>query len=252
MAFGRYIAVDYSGAGFPAGRQSGIRVLIAQASGQPELELDASGRNWSRVSLASWLAERLKEPQPTLVGLDHCFSFPSSFLKQHHLKTWDAILDFADARWATRSTKVADVVNWQDFAAFPGRSGLRLTEQFTSSAKTMFNPIGPGVAHSSFAGLPWLRDLRRTFQGKVHFWPFDGWEVPEGKSCVAEVYPSLFSRRYESADHPGGLHSHDAYAVCRWMLEADERGVLAKYFQPLLTSAEKKCAATEGWILGVM
>ena len=120
MNFSRYIGVDYSGAGMATERQSGIRVLLAQAGGQPELELDAGGRNWSRVTLTSWLAERLKEPQPTLVGLDHCFSFPSSFLEQHHLKTWDAILDFADTRWATGLRKVADVVSWQEIAIVEG------------------------------------------------------------------------------------------------------------------------------------
>lgn len=250
--FQRYIGVDYSGAGAPTKPQNGIRVLQALPGTQLELILDAGGQNWSRVTLAAWLAERLEEPQPTLVGIDHCFSFPSSFLEEHRLKTWDAVLDFADARWNTRLQTVASVVNWQDFAAFTGRAGLRVTEQFTPSAKSVFNPHGAGVAHSSFAGLPWLRDLRRTLGGKVHFWPFDGWEVPAGGSCIAEVYPSIFSRRYDNAGHPGGPHSHDAYAVCRWMMKADERGVLSHYFQPLLTSAEKECAETEGWILGVM
>lgn len=250
--FRRYVGVDYSGAGLPMVAVDGIQVITAQAEGGLELILGANGGKWSRAGLASWLAERLAEQEPTLIGIDHCFSFPSPFLGQHDLQSWDAILEFAEARWATRSKQVRDVVQWADFAALTGRAGLRLTEQFTSSAKSVFNPNGAGVAFSSFAGLPWLRDLRRAFRGKAHFWPFDGWEVPEGKSCVAEVYPSVFSRRYENAGHPGGQHAHDAYAVCRWMRETDARGVLSNYFETLLSPTDRALAATEGWILGVM
>ena len=38
--------------------------------------------------------------------------------------------------------------------------------------------------------LPWLLFLRRTLVTKIHFWPFDGWAVPLGRSVVAEVYPN--------------------------------------------------------------
>jgi hypothetical protein len=24
----------------------------------------------------------------------------------------------------------------------------------------------------------------------VHFWPFDGWDIPAGRSAIAEVFPS--------------------------------------------------------------
>jgi hypothetical protein len=51
------------------------------------------------------------------------------------------------------------------------------------------------VAKSTHAGLPWLRHLRRECKRSVHFWPFDGWGIPEGSSVVAEIYPSLWTRR---------------------------------------------------------
>jgi hypothetical protein len=30
----------------------------------------------------------------------------------------------------------------------------------------------------------------------IHFWPFDGWAVPEDRSVIAEVCPSIFRNRY--------------------------------------------------------
>ena len=46
---------------------------------------------------------------------------------------------------------------------------------------------------------------------RVHFWPFDGFEVPEGKSVIAEVYPSLWRRRYARDDRT--TDEQDAYAT---------------------------------------
>ncbi|CAA7624209.1 hypothetical protein [Magnetospirillum sp. SS-4] len=50
--------------------------------------------------------------------------------------------------------------------------------------KLEISPVG------THAGLPWLLFLRRTLVTKIHFWPFDGWAVPLGRSVVAEVYPN--------------------------------------------------------------
>jgi site-specific DNA recombinase len=32
---------------------------------------------------------------------------------------------------------------------------------------------------------------------RVHFWPFDGWEIPAGRSAIAEVYPCVSSKEQE-------------------------------------------------------
>ena len=104
---------------------------------------------------------------------------------------------------------------------------------------------------STHAGLPWLLWLREMPAGRsrVHFWPFDGFEVPNGKSVVAEVYPSLYRRRFpvngRTADE------HDAWSVAAWMREADRRGRLDNYFVPPLSLPERRRAELEGWILGV-
>lgn len=43
----------------------------------------------------------------------------------------------------------------------------------------------------------------------MHFWPFDGWEIPAGRSAIAEVYPALWSRSFAREGRDGD--QHDAY-----------------------------------------
>ena len=43
------------------------------------------------------------------------------------------------------------------------------------------------VAKFTHAGIPWLRYIRLNVKDRVHFWPFDGWNIPANCSVVAEV-----------------------------------------------------------------
>lgn len=131
-------------------------------------------------------------------------------------------------------------------------SWLRLTELWTQSAKSVFQfNVQSQVATSTHAGLPWLRYLRAHCRDKVHFWPFDGWEVAHGRSVVAEVYPSPWMRRF-AKDGDRNADQHAAYAVAAWLQRADVSGSLERYFNPPLQSKEQAIAEIEGWILGVM
>ena len=105
------------------------------------------------------------------------------------------------------------------------------------------------MAKSTHAGLPWLRYLRQQVGGQVHFWPFDGWGIPAGRSVIAEVYPALWSRSF--AREARSPDQHDAYSVAEWMRRADLDGTLSGYFDPFLSPAERKVAQVEGWILGI-
>lgn len=67
-------------------------------------------------------------------------------------------------------------------------------------------------------------------KASIHFWPFDGFDVPEGKSVIAEVYPSLFRRLY--AKQGRKPDEHDAYCVAAWLARMDSRGTLDHYFKP--------------------
>jgi len=84
----------------------------------------------------------------------------------------------------------------------------------------------------------------------VHFWPFDGWEVPENRSAVAEVYPSLWSRGISREGRTAD--QHDAYSVAEWMRRTDSVGGLRAFFEPPLLPVARAIAQVEGWILGVM
>lgn len=43
------------------------------------------------------------------------------------------------------------------------------------------------MAKSTHSGLPWLRFLRQKVTRPVHFWPFDGWEIPAGDDGIVVV-----------------------------------------------------------------
>jgi hypothetical protein len=126
---------------------------------------------------------------------------------------------------------------------------LRLTERWTATAKSVFLfDVQGSVAKSTFAGLPWLLYLRSWCKRPIHFWPFDGWEIPIGASVIAEVYPALWMRRLERDGRDGDEHA--AYATAAWLQRADRNGSLASYFNPPLTPEEREVASVEGWILG--
>lgn len=127
---------------------------------------------------------------------------------------------------------------------------FRLCERWTSSAKSVFRFDCQGqVAKSTHASIPWLWHVRRMVGDRVHFWPFDGWRIPNGKSAIVEVYPSIFRSRYlregRSADE------QDTFATARWLRETSERGILDRYLDPPLTAEERELAELEGWILGI-
>jgi hypothetical protein len=125
-----------------------------------------------------------------------------------------------------------------------------MTEERTGTAKSVFHFDVPGsVAKSTHAGLPWLRYLRLHVGRRVHFWPFDGWDIPTGRSAVCEVYPSLWRGNFEREGRTAD--QQDAYSVTEWMRRSDLDGSLAGFLDPPLPPEARTVAKIEGWILGV-
>ena len=91
--------------------------------------------------------------------------------------------------------------------------------------------------------------LRRQLGERVHFWPFDGWQIPAGRSAVVEVYPALWKHAY--AVNGRTADQHNAYSVAAWLRQADLDGQLARFLTPDLTPPQRTVAGVEGWILGV-
>jgi hypothetical protein len=103
-ALARYIGIDYSGAETPTASLKGLRVYIADQSLPPvEVMPPPSPRKyWTRRGIAEWLVDRLAEDAPTLVGIDHGFSFPLRYFEVHGLKPdWSAFLDDFQRHWPT-------------------------------------------------------------------------------------------------------------------------------------------------------
>ena len=257
-AFARTIGIDYSGAQTPASSLKGLRVYLAEGDGVPgEVPPPPSSRKyWTRKGVAHWLVERLSEDTPTLAGIDHGFSFPLRYFEVHGLEPdWPAFLDDFQRHWPTDEDHTyVDFVREGSAGNGAARMGnsrwRRLTEERAGGAKSVFHfDVQGQVAKSTHAGIPWLRFIRRELGDRVHFWPFDGWNIPHGRSAIAEVYPALWSRSFAREGRTGD--QHDAFSIASWLGRADRDGSLAKFLHPNLTPPEYSMARIEGWILGL-
>lgn len=257
-AFGRYIGIDYSGAETPSSSLKGLRVYMAEGGAMPNEVLPPPGpkKYWSRRGVAEWLVTRLGEGVPTLVGIDHGFSFPLRYFEAHGLSLdWSSFLDDFQHYWPTdEDNTYVDFIRLGNVGNGTARQGdtrwRRLTETRAGGAKSVFHfDVQGSVAKSTHSGIPWLRFIRQRLGPQVHFWPFDGWEIPAGRSAIAEVYPALWSRDFDTDSRTAD--QHDAFSIAAWISYADHHGELAVALCPKLTSPERKAAQVEGWILGV-
>jgi len=255
--FARYIGIDYSGAKTPTASLKGLRVYL-DAGTQPPVEVlppPSPRKYWTRRGIGEWLVERLAEDVPTLVGIDHGFSFPLRYFEAHGLKPdWPTFLEDFQRHWPTDEDIYVDFVRDDAVGNGAARTGnarwRRLTEERTGTAKSVFHfDVQGSVAKSTHSGIPWLRFIRQRIGQRVHFWPFDGWDIPSGRSAIAEVYPVLWSRGIDRESRTDD--QHDAYSIAAWLSHADRHGNLPAYLKPDLTANERTVAQVEGWILGV-
>ena len=255
--FQRYVGIDYSGAQTAESSLKGLRVYQA-TPGMPAVEVQpppGARKYWTRRGLALWLAEALAGGPPTLVGIDHGFSFPLRYFEHHRLPLdWPAFLDDFQAHWPTDAPDTCvDFVRdglLGNGAARAGNSRWRRICEQRSRAKSVFHfDVQGSVAKSTHAGIPWLRLLRSRLGPRLHCWPFDGWQPRPGISMVAEVYPSLWRKAYVLAGLSGD--QQDAHAVASWLRDADADGRRALAVAPELTDLERGVAEVEGWILGL-
>ena len=268
VAFELFIGIDYSGAETPTSRLPGLQVYAAHPEGgdiekwaSPTRSNNRLRVNWTRREIAERLRDEAQRGTRFLAGIDHAFSFPAAYFGRYGLGSWPDFLDDFTSHWPTHQDNVyvdfvrKGVLHKSGEAPPPGQrvgtsDEYRLTERWSSSAKSVFLfDVNGSVAKSSHAGIPWLRWLRAQVGERVHIWPFDGWVPPDDKAVIVEVYPSIFRNRYLRDGRSGD--EQDAFATARWMADMGARGVLAGYFEPPLTPAERAVAELEGWIFGV-
>lgn len=256
-SFDRYIGVDYSGAETPSVSLKGLRVYMASddALASEVLPPPSPRKYWTRRGIAEWLAQRLAEDVPTLVGIDHGFSFPLRYFEVHHLPPdWPAFLDDFQRHWPTDADHTyVDFIrdgSVGDGAARMGNLRWRRICEKRCRGKSVFHfDVQGSVAKSTHAGIPWLRYLRQQLGFRVHFWPFDGWDIPAERSAVAQMYPALWKHAYAPEDRTPD--QHDAYTVATWLRQADHDGRLQDALNLQLSNPERAIAGVEGWILGV-
>ena len=199
--FTRCIGIDYSGAQTPEASLKGLRVYCANgaAAAQEVAPPPCPRKYWTRRSIAEWLADRLAEDIPTIVGIDHGFSFPLRYFEVHQLEPdWPTFLEDFQRHWPTDSEHTyVDFVRNGSVGNGAARTGntrwRRMTEQRAGSAKSVFHfDVQGSAAKSTHAGIPWLLYLRRQVGTRLHFGQFDGWSVPAGKFVR---YPESYHAR---------------------------------------------------------
>jgi hypothetical protein len=79
----------------------------------------------------------------------------------------------------------------------------------------------------------------------VHIWPFDGWNVPDNKHLIIEIYPALYN-----TGNKGDME--DSWTSVRWFRQQMEAGTLYDFFNPRLSPDERRRAAVEGWVPGIL
>jgi hypothetical protein len=257
MPFERYLGIDYSGAQTPTTSLRGLRIYESTPTQSP-VEIcppPTSHKYWTRRALAEYLTIELRDGLPTLVGIDHAFSFPLRYFESHRLPAdWPRFLDDFGEHWPTDSDQMhVDFIRDGLHGNGAGRCGnarWRRMVEVRSRAKSVFHFDVPGsVAKSTHAGLPWLRYLRQQLGTHIHFWPFDGWTPPPGRSVITEIYPSLWNKTFPHENRTPD--QHDAYTAARWMRETDAASKLETYFHPQLSPEDRSLAELEGWILGI-
>ena len=188
----------------------------------------------------------------------HSVASTTGRLRNGLLHDWDAFLDdFHHHRPTDEDHLYVDFVRSASHGNGAGRMGnhrwQRLTEVRAGGARSVFHCEVPGqAAHSTHAGLPWPRFIRRRLGDRVHFWPFDGWEVPAGRSsAVVEVHPTRWAHLFPR-DANRTRDQHDAYYIAAWLSQAARDGSLMTNMRPGLQPAEAAQARIKGWNLGVL
>jgi hypothetical protein len=189
-AFECYVGIDYSGAQTPTSSLKGLRVYKADRLTAPQevMPPPSPRKYWTRRGIAEWLVESLSEGLPTVVGIDHGFSFPLRYFDQHGLPhNWSSFLNDFQRHWPTDEDIYVDFVREggsRNGSARSGNSRWRRLTEVRVRAKSVFHfDVQGAVAKSTHAEIPWLRYMRQHNKDRVHFWPFDGWSVPPQLFC---------------------------------------------------------------------
>jgi len=212
-----------------AGDASPVEVPPPQSS-----RTQSPRKYWSRKAIAEWLVERLSEDAPTLVGIDHGFSFPLRYFEAHHLKPdWPAFLDDFQHHWPTNEDHtyvdfIRDGVRGKGAERMGDARWRWLTELRTGRAKSVFHfDVQGSVAKSTHAGIParLFPNITRARMGAIPL-TADTTGAILGHRSTAGALSELFDRNVvflqriadlarRKAEHPRRLGFHPACLLHR-------------------------------------
>ena len=241
--FARYIGIDYSGAQTPTAslkgpaRLSGRSSIAARRGAAAAVAAKILDAAWRR-RVASRAARRR---EPTLVGIDHGFSFPLRYFEAHGLEPdWPAFLDDFQRHWPTDEETPMSILcaTASATARRDGQCPLAAVDRGTAAARNRSSistcrdrwrsPPMPGFRGCASSANGWASAF---ISGRSTVGTF------RGRSAIAEVYPALWSRGFARADRTGD--QHDAYTIAAWLSRADRDGSLAAFLKPALTPSER-------------
>src|SRR5690349_5717831 len=136
--FQHYIGVRYSGRKDPGASIREIKVFAAFEDHDVFREANPGEGNgrWSRRDLAEWLLEKITGREPVIVGIDHAFSFPQSYMDRNNLRSWEQFLKDFEENWPTHEVTVRELLPGNPRTGDPDEH--RLTGQWTAFPKSVF------------------------------------------------------------------------------------------------------------------
>ena len=257
-AFARIIGIDYSGAETPTSSLKGLRVYLAEGDAPPVevLPPPRPRKYWTRRGIAEWLVERLAEDTPTLVGIDHGFSFPLRYFEAHGLTPdWPRFprrfpAPLADRRGShlcrfrpRRRARQRRGAHRQCPLAAADRGARRRREVGVSFRRAGIGGEIHPCRHSLAAVHPPAARDRVSISGRstAGTFPPGARRSPRSiRRCGAAASPTRAAR----ADQ------HDAFCIAAWLSRADRDGSLAGFLKPDLIAAGAHGGAGRGLDIG--
>lgn len=205
--FDRFIGIDWSGAKSPVETKS-IAVSLAERGKSAPKILEGP---WSRVRVASFLADCVRANKRALVGIDCNFGYSEivgerQFGKDYAARhLWAAVEGanigaanfFAGGYWAHGKYGACF---WREGAMPKGFSmPRRLTEQACGKnglgwPESPFKLIGAKqVGKGGLAGMRLVHHLKQELGRCVAVWPFER-DCDDAVLVITEIYPRLFLR----------------------------------------------------------
>ena len=264
MTFTRAIGVSISQSTMSGSELQYCSVYRTKSDGTPELVNPTQTGlqdKWTHESLFN-LIKNSTIDEPTIVGIDYPLSFPEAFLRE-----FDESCDFDIIAEGIANGKIQEYsenysiyrLNENDVEIDSIESGVNTWQRRTECRrfpKFVFLPGKPKEVPIDRQGhilAHWtlkrkLRELR-SIQNNIHLWPFDGWKVLEGKSCLVEAYPPCRVEPCSLIGHTA-YHNQNADRIASWLQQITKDGSISSMLKPNLPDDVRSCAMKEGWILG--